>query len=432
MKTIFALMFGLILTVMLAASAFAASVPVSVEKVEVDGFALTEGATNARDLERGQDFDVKIQLKADNGIAAPNNETKDVQVFAFISGFEFSKSESISDETRAFDMEAGHSVVKTLTLKLPDRADEDTYRLRIVVAGRNNDEVVKNYAIKVQPSDTKVVIKDLDLSPEEEVKAGGSILAVVRVKNLGDSRESDVKIKVSIPELGISDIADSINELDEDESATSNEFLLKTKVCDKPGVYNVKAVVTFDEGDEQVSMSKPITVTAGNCDAAPSAAGKEVSGQAKVWFVDEVQNVGVGVAASYPITVTNGGTSTKVFMLSVDAADWADVKVSPSSVVTVKAGETQTAFVSVSAKKGTAAGERAFSVSVKDSSGNVLQSLALKANVASGSVVGDVSSLRNIASVVLVVLVVVLVIVGLLLAFRRVKGGEGEESQTYY
>jgi uncharacterized membrane protein len=429
MKQIIALMFGLLLMVSLAANVAASAVPVTVEKVEVDGFALDAGGVNPRDLQRGESFDVKILVKADNAIVAPNNETMNVQVFGFISGYEFSSSESLSDETRAFDLEAGHTAIKTLTLKLPERADEDTYRLRIVVAGRNNDERVYNYAIKVQPADTKVTIRDLELSPGDEIQAGRAFLATVRIKNYGDSRENDVKIRVSIPELGIAAPADFVDDLRSDESATSEEFFLKTESCTKPGSYTLKAEVIYDQGDESTTLTRPITVTAGNCDAPVSGP----SGKTTISFSAESQDVVEGSVATYPVTITNGESSARVFMLAVDGADeWATVRVSPSGVVSVKPGETKTAFVFVTPKDDVAAGQRVFAVHVKDAAGNSLQDLALKANVVADSEPAVGGSLKGVASVVLVVLVALLVLIGLVLAFRRSRGPEGEESQTYY
>ncbi len=70
-------------------------------------------------------------------------------------------------------------------------------------------------------------------------------------------------------------------------------------------------------------------------------------------------------------------------------------------------------------------------MSVKDSADTVLQTLALKANVVS-SASGAAPSLRNALTIALVVIVAILVLVGLILAFRRAKGGEEGESQTYY
>src|SRR3989338_7476950 len=126
MKGFLSVVFGLMMAVVMAVSAYAAAVPVAVDSVEVDGFALTEGITAVRQLERGEEFEVDVKLSAT--AAAPN-----VEVSAIISGFEHSKSERISDDVRPFDMEAGESVVKTLTLTLPERADKDKYLLRVIV-----------------------------------------------------------------------------------------------------------------------------------------------------------------------------------------------------------------------------------------------------------------------------------------------------------
>ncbi|MBS3133071.1 hypothetical protein J4470_02995 [Candidatus Woesearchaeota archaeon] len=422
-------LFGLILAVLMAVSAYAVQVPVTVGEVKVDGYNLDAGlTTSVRQLERGEDFDVKIALKA-------TADVENVQINVFITGFEHSQSEPISDSIRAFDLAENETVVKTLQLSLPERADEDKYLLRIIVSDRSNDVVTKEYGIKVQPSDTQVVIKDFELSPEDEVQAGRAVLATVRVKNVGDSQEDDVKIRVSIPELGVSATPDFINELEEEESATSEEFFLKINSCTKPGIYSVVAEVTFDEGDEKVTEKKAITVTKGICDvAAEDAAGQaEVSGKTTLAYSTEAQSVVAGgSAASYPVTITNSGASTKAFMISVDGADWAGFKVSPSNLVTVKPGQTQTVFVFASANAGTQAGERVFTVSVKDSAGNVLQNLAMKADVVSAGAAGGISGLRNALTAGLVVIVAILVVIGLVLAFRRVKGGEEGESQTYY
>ncbi len=395
-------------------------------RVEVDGSLLSEGDTSTiRQLERGETFEVKVSLDAISSV-------KDVEINAFITGFD-SSTEQMTDSVRPFDLGERESTVKRLSLKLPDRADEDRYKLRVVISDRFSEPIVKNYNIKIQPSDTRVVVTAFELSPEDELQAGRAILATVRVKNLGDSSEDDIKIKVSIPELGISATPDFVDELDSDESVTSEEFFLKTGSCAKPGVYDAVAEVTFDDGDEKITSRKSITVTRGVCDAVGSESGQtQVSGKTTIAYSAEGQSaVAGGSAASYPITITNSGTATKAFVLSVDGADWADFKVSPSNLVTVKAGSTQTVYVLASARAGTQSGERVFTVSVKDSSDTVLQTLALKADVVSSSS-GAAPSIKSALTIGLVVIVAILVLVGLILAFRRVKGGEEGESQTYY
>lgn len=433
-------MFGLIMSVLMAVSASAALLDLDDTKttVKVDGELLEEGATNAiTQLERGEEFDLNVKLQASNPVGAEGDVVEDVEINVFITGFEHSSSEKISDSVRPFNLGANENVVKTLTLKLPDRADEGKYQVRVIISDKNNEPIVKNYNIKVEPADTNVVIKSFELSPESEVQAGRPVISNVRVKNLGDSDEDDVQVKVSIPELGVSSFGGSIfiDELEEDKSTTAGEFFLHINKCTRPGIYEAVAQVTFDDGDETVTATKEITVTKGNCDVVTAESGQVVTGQITITPSPETQTIVAGSSAvSYPITITNSGTSTKAFTLSVDSADWANFRVSPSNLVTVKAGQTQTVFVFASANAGTSAGDRVFTVSVKNSAGDVLKNLALKADVASSgrAGVGDLSSLRNALTAGLIFVVAILVVIGLLLAFRRVKGGDEGESQTYY
>ncbi|MBI2141460.1 hypothetical protein HYU16_03475 [Candidatus Woesearchaeota archaeon] len=403
------------------------NVPVKIDAVEVDNFELSASGTNVRDLERGEEFTLKIKLTA---LA----NTKDVEIRAFVTGFEFAKSEPISDSTSPFDVEKGVSYVKTLKLTLPDRVDEDTYRIRLVIGGRDNDEIVENFRIKVTPSAHEVVIKDLSINPEDVVQAGRAVLATVRVKNLGDKTERDVKIRVSIPELGVTATPDFVDELKSEDSATSEEFFLRIDPCAKPGTYDVKAEVTFEEGDKTVTAKEQLTVTKGPCEA-PAGPASVSAGGVKIAYSAEPQNVEAGGAAvAYPITIVNEGSETKSYSLSVAGSDWATVKLSPGNMVTVKGGDSQTVYVFVSAKAGSAGGQT-FVVRVKDQAGDVVKELPLSANVVAGAGgAAGVASLAQLLQLGLIALIVVLVIVGLVMAFRRMKGpGEGGEgTQTYY
>lgn len=396
--------------------------PVRVDAAEVDGFELSTSETNIRDLERGEEFTLKIKMTA-------NANAKDIEIRAFVSGFEFSSSEPISDSTSPFDVEAGVSYVKSLTLKLPERADEDRYRIRVVVAGRDTDDITMNYRVKVSPTDHEVVIKELSVTPEE-VQPGRAVLATVRIKNLGNSREDDVKIRVGIPELGVTAAPDFVDELETDDSATSSEFFLRIDSCAKPGTYDVKAEVTFEEGDKVVTARQPITVVqGGTCQSRPSVSSGDVS-----VYGSEPQEIEAGESGSYSVTITNRGTATKVYSLSASGVDgWASVKFSPGSMVTVKPGDTQTVVAVVAVDKDAGDGANAFTIRVKDQSGDVVKELSLLANV-EGREGPDVGGLVQLLQWGLIALIIVLVIVGLVVAFRRMQGPkEGEEgAQTYY
>ncbi len=395
---------------------------VKVDAVEVDGFELSTSETNIRDMERGKEFTMKVKLTG-------NAQSKNVEIRAFVSGFDFSDKEPISDSTSPFDVQAGVSYVKSLSLKLPERADEDNYRVRVVVAGRDTDDITMNYRIKVSASAHDVAIKDFVVTPEE-VQPGRAVLATVRVKNVGQKTEDEVTIKVSIPELGVTAAPDFVDSLESDKSATSEEFFLRIDPCAKPGTYDVKAEVTFKEGDESVSSRQPITVTqGGTCQSRPSV----VSGGDVTVYGSEPQNIEVGETGSYSVTVSNRGASTKIFSLSAAGADWASVKFSPGSMVTVKAGDTQAVVAMVTPNNNAAEGANAFTIRVKDQSGDVVKDLQLSANVA-GNGGADVSDLVQLLQWGLIALIVVLVVVGLVVAFRRMKGPRENEdgTQTYY
>ncbi len=413
-------------TVVSGAPSAGNKVPVTVDGVLIDNFELSSSDTNIRDMERGQSFALKVKLTA-------NSDAKDVEIRSFVTGFEFGRNDPISDSAGPFDVQKGVSYVKTLNMKLPARVQEDTYRIRVIVGGRDNDEVTKDFRIKVTPASHDVIVKDFSVNPQDTVQAGRAILATVRVKNQGDKNEKDVKVQVSIPELGVTATPDFINELKSDESATSEEFFLRVDPCARPGTYDVKAVVTFEQGDKTVAAAKQITVTKGTCEASSAGSSSSVSANGvKIVYNAEPQNVEAGGAAvSYPLTIMNGGTETKTYSLSVIGADWATVKLSPSNIVTVKPGDSQTVYAFVSAKGG--AGGQGFTIRVKDQAGDVVKELPLSANVVEGTGAG-VGSLVQLLQLGLIVLIVVLVVVGVVVAFRRMKGpGAGEEgTQTYY
>ena len=428
MKKFLGIMFGLVMAFAMALSASAGSIPADIEFVKVNGDVLDE--TDRLELERGEEFEIKVKVSAAAHLNA-SATVDNIEIWAYISGYEYADVDGMSDRVRTFDLKAGSSAIKKLSLKFPERADRDNYQLRIVVSDRDSkDSTTVNLPIVIEPTDAEVVIRSLDISGEE-VEAGRTILASVRVKNLGDSDEEDVKVKVSIPELGVSTIptVDYISELDEDKSETS-EFLIRTDACTKAGLYEVVAEVTFDEGDKKATAKEIVQITEGTCrESVEESGGKAEVEKTLIHFSADAQRVVAGGETAYPITIINSGTSTKAFMLSVDSADWASFKMSPSNLITVKAGDTQTVFVNVAVDAHAREGEQVFTVAVKNAEGSTLKTLAMKADVAGNDgAIGAVGALAG----GLVVLVVAMVVIGLVFAFRKTRSGEEDESQTYY
>ncbi len=403
---------------------------VQIVDVNVDGVALTESSTNfVVGLERGETFDVEVQVRS-------NSDARDVQVSAEVRGFD--NGDLIEDITDTFDTKAGVTYLKRLELRLPEKLKQDRYKLRVQVEDRDSPTVEKTFELEIGTARHALRIKDVVLNPEREVVAGRSLIAIVRVQNVGEKTEEGIKVRASVPALGVSavDFIDELESADEDDDeASSEELFMRIPANAEPGDYRVVIDVEFRDGDELVTQTSNIRVV--SAETFPPATAE--AGRVTITFPSEKTDVAAGGAGTaFPITFTNTGNTARVFTVEVEPQDWATVRVSPGSIVNVRPGETMTAFVFVSANEETAPGERAVVVNVKDTSGQSVRQISLRANVAGEakkpSLFGDS---RRLLEVGLIVLIVALAVIALLVAFQRLKGGKEEDeeeggSQTYY
>ncbi|MCK4521052.1 MAG: hypothetical protein KAU20_00635 [Nanoarchaeota archaeon] len=397
-----------------------ASATITIDKVKVDGDDITDGTNFILGVERGEEFEVKVWLTSDENITED-----EVQVEAYLRGYDH--DDRAEDITDTFDMKAGVTYVKKLTLKLPQRMDTDNYELRIRAEGRS-EGVTQKYTLSVESDRHILDIKDIILSPENSVKAGRALLTSVRIKNYGEKDEEGIKVKVSIPALEIS-ASDYIDEIESDESTTSEELYLRIPGNAETGEYDVNVEVIYDDGDEKISETITITIVA---EEATAAVSEE---KPTIVYDATAQDVSVSKGAIYAITITNPLSTSKTVTIGVDAVDtFGEARISPSNVMIVGAKETKTVYVYVSAKKEATAGEYGFKVTISGL-GTTTQEIPLTANVAEKAGVGG---LVRALEVGLIVLVVLLVILGLIIGFNKLKSNEeGEpgdetESQTYY
>ena len=401
-----------------------ASAAITINKVEVNDDPITESSTSyVQGVEKGDEIEIKVHVTS-------NESVENVKVDAELSGDVH--DDVIGDDTKTFDMKAGVTYVKKLNLKLSKRMEQDTYTLYVDVRGRHSDQDSKTYSLEVDAPKHNVEIRDIILSPENEVKAGRALLASVRIKNRGEEKEEDLKVKISIPELGIS-ASDYVDELDEedgdDDSTTSEELYLRIPDCAEAGTYTLIASVEYDDGDEEVTGTTSIEIVESNTCQATAAPVQEES-KTIITIGPEVQDATVGTSVMYSVTLTNDGSTSKSYTIAVDGADWADLTITPTNVLVVGASESKSAFINLEATKDATAGEQTFAVSIS-SGDKVLKQVPLKANVIKASLGG----LKKALEIGLVILVVLLVILGLIIGFNKLKSGndeEDKEDQTYY
>jgi len=432
LKKIYSVLALLMISMLALSGLAAAAAEITFHDVKLDGDQLMSGTNIIQDVEKGDELEVRVRLEANESLA-------NVEVRVELAGYDH--SDRVSDVSDVFDMKANVAYTKKLSLDFPTRMDQDGYKLMIDIRNRDGQIDHQEFDLEIDAERNSLEIKDIILSPENEVKAGRSLLVSVRLKNRGELREEDVKIKVSIPELGISqsEYVDDIdaecsdnNDNDCDDSLTSEEIFLRIPSNAETGEYSVNVEVEYDDGDEEISETTYILVE-----------GEETVADVEAETAKTVITVGAdvqtatagGAAVVYPITLTNQGTESKSYTVGADG-EWGTFTITPSNVVVLGAGESKAVYVYVTANDNAAAGEQMFSIEIV-SGDKTLKQIPLKANVEADSSSSSFDKVKRGLEVGLVVLVVLLVILGLIIGFNKLKGSDDdedkdEEGQTYY
>ena len=395
----------------------------TVKQVKIDGDVFETG--DSLEVERGAELDIRVK------VAAEGLNEEDIEITAEVLGYEYSDHDPIFDRVHTFDLDDGDTSYKDLTLNLPDKMDKDYYDLRVTVGTRTGSAFEGLYRLHLKGIKHALMIRDVVFNPEPSVESGRALLTTVRVKNVGEKDEESIKVKVTIPELGLS-ASDYIDEIEEGESETSEELYMRIPECVEAKDYTVKITVEYDEGYETISVEKMITVTGDVCDAKETVEKKTV-----ITVGPETQDVAQGASVIYPLTISNAGNTARTYVVSIDGAEtWSTVEVTPSNLVVLNAGESKAVYVSVAANDDATVGEHMFVLSVK-SGDTTLKQVTLKADI-TGEKPSGVLSLKRGLEIGVIILVVLLVIFGLIIGFNKLRetGEEepegSEKGETYY
>src|SRR3989344_4278291 len=417
MKKLLGLLTLFVVGVLMSTAVFAAA---SINLVRVDGTTVTQSSTNMiLEVERGENIPVKVTI-------TPTTNMDDVEIEVVLRGVD--SNDKVEDITDVFDAKAGVTYVKTLSLPLIQKMDQDRYLLRVRVTDRDSATVEQTYSLEIDTKRHDVEVRDIVLSPNTEVKAGRALLATVRLRNRGEEDQDGVKVVVSIPELGVS-ASDFVDELeredDNDDQATTEEMFLRIPDDAETGDYKVRVEVYFDDGDKKNVEETSIYVL--GQEGTAKAQEKTVISVA----VDKQSASQGGQEVGYPITLTNAGSESKTYTVAADGAASANFRIAPSNVMVIGAGESKAVTVFVKANDNAPVGQQTFTLTIS-SNDRVLKQLPLSVDVQKAS---GAAQLKRGLEVGLVVLVILLVIVGLIIGFSKLRGDdeEGEKDEkTYY
>lgn len=407
----------------------------AITEVKVEGTSVFDGSDIELNVERGDSIAIEVWVL---GTGSDTDDADDnVRVKAEINGYEFGDIEAKTD---IFSVKPGVTYKKTLRLNIPDDLDLESnlYTLHVEASSNDfSDETNNDIVLNVASKRHYLNIQDVIISPSTSVEAGKNIFAKVRLENLGDKKEEDIKIEMSIPELGLSTRTyidelvpeESDNNDDEETSMSSPEMYLKIPE-DANGKYTLKFTVTYNRGHTTEEQTFDLLVKG---QARPSIPTSTVS-------IDTTsQTIEAGKGAVYKLMFANLGDKPVTYSVDVaGVSGWGTTRVDPDTV-TVLPDATADMFVFVAALENTKSGVQPFTLNIKQD-GQVVKQLGLTANVQGVSTSAPTDSYKNIRQgleVGFIVLLIILVILGLILAARKMGGGSKESmeepsSKTYY
>lgn len=344
---------------------------------------------------------VRVTFTADAGVS-------DVRVELEMNGFK----DDIEAETSRFDVVAGTTYTKLLSLRLPSDLDDELYEnvsLHVDITSKD-DSVSATYNIGMQRESYTLDVLSVDYN--SVVSAGEVFPVSVVVKNTGFNEAEDTFVVVSIPELGVSargyagdvESLDCNSGCDDAEDTIQKTIYLKVPSAVEAGVYDLE-VKAYSE-DSEVASTQLIRIDG---DASTKAMASVKS-----------QDVRAGETKTFDLILVNSGDDVMVYELNSVSGSALTVEV--PSVVTVGPKTSEEVPVTVSVADDAEVGTYTFSVNVDG------EQVVFGVNVTEGSVSASIVALTVILAVVLVVLLVVLIV----LLTRRDQTNIEEVETSYY
>lgn len=424
-----------ILFVLISFSAFvsADSDNYDIDTVYIDGVELSDTGNTSLGIELGDTVEVKVVISS----TSDADYVDYVAVQARIGGYEYGDMEATSS---TFDIEPGNTYIKTLELELPEDLD-------VCVAEEDYDECEFTIYIEVfdgedrESEEYDVFIErqrhnliEYDLVYDSTINSGDDLQVEVRLQNLGEKKEEDIKITLEIPELGIekSEYMDELaaDELDnEDEEDSDSLYFFLNIPKDADGMYSMNLLVEYNRGHDVIEDSYVINVNEDDIvtDDDTKDDGKEgVNIDLKI----SDEDMSVGEEMVYTFVFENNNEESETYTIEVLGEDqWAKSNVEPS-LVSVEPGSSEEAKIYLTPSK---EGEYSFTLQVLDKNDNLIAEENVDVEVESGA---DTSKWLKVLFVVVVIIIVIII---LIVAFRKMKDDddddyplEPKEGQTYY
>ena len=356
-----------------------------------------------------------------------------------LEGYEYGK---VSTSIGPFSVEEGKLYQKTLSLQVPEDIDtSESYTIRLECSDQIDQEEIE-FTVFLNEVRHNVKIFDTLLNPSNQIGAGKPLFVTVRLENLGEKQEDDIKVTASVKELGIS-VANYLGELVtlqqeedeeflfEEEAQGQIELLLRMPDDAPSGTYTLNIDVEYNRGHSKVSQQLPLTVV-GLPDETPKVD--------TVINIDSTsKEVTLGQTVDYKLMIANLGSEKGVYLVQTEGISWGSASVNPG-FLTVLGESTGEVTISVTPNEGAVAQDYVFVARVLLGN-DIVNEITLNTKVKSDEETnaGAALTFKMVLGIIFGILVIILVVLGLIIAFKK-DDTEDEDApspsvaqgQTYY
>ena len=336
------------------------------------------------------------------------------------------RGKELEYQTNLFDVYEGRLYGKELYFDIPSNWDADgveDYFIELEIEADSRVTGVHEVEIEgtIQRVANTLKIMSVNLR-NDRVEPGQDVRGQVVVKNMGNHELEDLYLKVTVTELGISNVF-YLGDLEPYDDCTGNceeydtmykNFELPLPKNTQEGIYTLEVEVYNDEISREQSVG---FIVEGD---------GFVSGDVEITPQITRNDVEAGESVPYTLIVTNNGNSLERFVVTVSGTDgWSTTEIMPASF-SLGAGESELVTINLNVDEDAVVAEHLFSVEV--SYGENDERFNFIANVADDT--ATAVGIKEALLIIGVVLAAIIVILLIVLLTRRPAEEKPEES--YY
>jgi len=215
-----------------------------------------------KEPDKGDDFEPEEIIEVDIRIENNLDEDLDFDIDVFL--YDTDREDVVEDDDDSMEIDESDSERIDFNIRIPaDIDDTNDYAIFVKVEDDKGEFCNEEFVfIDIDREEHDVIVDSMFIQPDVSI-CRESISVEVNLRNIG-SKDEDVYLKLENFQLGISERTGTfeIEEFDEDDTAQLS-FNYRIPEDAGAGLYEIKATVVFDDGREENSLIKVLSL--GTC-----------------------------------------------------------------------------------------------------------------------------------------------------------------------